>query len=86
MPRSRALIWEGKILRVLHLNYRKVRRLCFEFLLTNQLSRFLPMTGKLLQEAFIQGWEAQGIKLFAKGGTVKIPSVKAWEMMPSNPY
>jgi len=27
-----------------------------------------------------------GIKLFAKGGTVKIPSVKAWEIMPSNPY
>jgi len=27
-----------------------------------------------------------GIKLFAKGGAVKIPSVKAWEIMPSNPY
>jgi beta-fructofuranosidase len=27
-----------------------------------------------------------GIKLFAKGGAVKIPSVKVWEMMPSNPY
>jgi beta-fructofuranosidase len=27
-----------------------------------------------------------GVKLFAKGGSVKINSVKAWEMMPSNPY
>jgi beta-fructofuranosidase len=27
-----------------------------------------------------------GVKLFAKGGTVKITSVKAWEIMPSNPY
>jgi beta-fructofuranosidase len=27
-----------------------------------------------------------GIKLFANGGTAKVPSVKAWEIMPSNPY
>jgi beta-fructofuranosidase len=27
-----------------------------------------------------------GVKLFAKGADVKILSVKAWEMMPSNPY
>lgn len=27
-----------------------------------------------------------GIKLFAKGGDVKVLSVKAWEIMPSNPF
>ena len=27
-----------------------------------------------------------GVKLFAKGGDVKVLSVKAWEVMPSNPY
>ncbi len=27
-----------------------------------------------------------GVKLFAKGGNVKIESVKAWELTPSNPY
>ena len=27
-----------------------------------------------------------GVKLFAKGGDVKVLSVKAWELMPSNPY
>jgi beta-fructofuranosidase len=27
-----------------------------------------------------------GVKLFAKGGDVKVISVKAWELMPSNPY
>lgn len=27
-----------------------------------------------------------GVKLFAKGGNVAVVSVKAWEMMPSNPY
>jgi beta-fructofuranosidase len=27
-----------------------------------------------------------GIKLFAKGGDVKVLSVKGWEVMPSNPY
>jgi len=27
-----------------------------------------------------------GIKLFSKGGDVKVISVKAWELMPSNPY
>ncbi len=27
-----------------------------------------------------------GIRLFAKGGDVKVLSVKAWELMPSNPY
>ena len=26
------------------------------------------------------------VKLFAKGGTVNVKSVKAWELMPSNPY
>lgn len=27
-----------------------------------------------------------GVKLFAEGGDVKVLSVKAWELMPSNPY
>lgn len=27
-----------------------------------------------------------GVKLFAKGGDMEITSIKAWEMMPSNPY
>ncbi|GAI89789.1 unnamed protein product, partial [marine sediment metagenome] len=27
-----------------------------------------------------------GVRLFAKGGDVNILSVKAWELMPSNPY
>ncbi len=27
-----------------------------------------------------------GIKLFAKGGDVKVVSIKAWDMMPTNPY
>jgi len=27
-----------------------------------------------------------GVKLFAKGGDVKVLSAKAWEVMPSNPY
>ena len=27
-----------------------------------------------------------GVKLFAKGGDMKVLSVKAWEVMPSNPY
>ena len=27
-----------------------------------------------------------GVKLFAKGGDIKVLSVKAWEVMPSNPY
>lgn len=32
------------------------------------------------------GLGGTGIKLFAKGGTVKSPWVKAWEIMPSSPY
>ena len=28
----------------------------------------------------------RGIALFAKGGDIKVSSIKAWEMMPSNPY
>jgi beta-fructofuranosidase len=27
-----------------------------------------------------------GVKLFAKGGDVKVVSIKAWELMPTNPY
>lgn len=27
-----------------------------------------------------------GVKLFAKGGDIEVTSIKAWEMMPSNPY
>ncbi len=27
-----------------------------------------------------------GVKIFAKGGDIKVTSVKAWEVMPSNPY
>jgi beta-fructofuranosidase len=27
-----------------------------------------------------------GVKLFAEGGDVKVLSVKAWELTPSNPY
>ena len=27
-----------------------------------------------------------GVKLFSKGATTKVVSVKAWELMPSNPY
>ena len=27
-----------------------------------------------------------GVKLFAKGGDVKVLSIKAWEIMPTNPY
>ena len=30
--------------------------------------------------------DALGIVLFAEGGQTKFNSVKAWEMMPSNPY
>jgi len=30
--------------------------------------------------------EGTGICLFSKGGNLKIQSIKAWEMMPSNPY
>ena len=32
------------------------------------------------------GDDALGIALFANGGQTKFTSVKAWEMMPSNPY
>jgi len=28
----------------------------------------------------------RGVSLFARGGTVKVDSVRAWELMPSNPY
>ena len=27
-----------------------------------------------------------GVALFSRGGSLKVPSVEAWEMMPSNPY
>ena len=30
--------------------------------------------------------DSLGVVLFAKGGQAKVASVKAWEMMPSNPY
>ncbi|OXU15517.1 GH32 C-terminal domain-containing protein [Sedimentisphaera salicampi] len=30
--------------------------------------------------------DSLGVELFSKGGKAKIESVKAWEMMPSNPY
>ena len=30
--------------------------------------------------------DSLGVVLFARGGEAKISSVKAWEMMPSNPY
>ncbi|MCX6874358.1 MAG: GH32 C-terminal domain-containing protein [Verrucomicrobia bacterium] len=30
--------------------------------------------------------DSLGIVLFAEGGAAKFTSVKAWEMMPSNPY
>ncbi len=30
--------------------------------------------------------ESQGVKLFSGGGETHVPLVRAWEMMPSNPY
>jgi beta-fructofuranosidase len=30
--------------------------------------------------------DSLGVVLFAKGGKARFSSVKAWEMMPSNPY
>jgi len=30
--------------------------------------------------------DSVGVTLFANGGTVKVPKLDAWEMMPSNPY
>ena len=30
--------------------------------------------------------DSLGVVLFAEGGSAKISNVKAWEMMPSNPY
>jgi len=29
--------------------------------------------------------DGRGVKLFARGGEVNVASVKAWELMPSNP-
>ena len=30
--------------------------------------------------------DSQGVVLFSKGGLTKVPTLKAWDMMPSNPY
>jgi beta-fructofuranosidase len=30
--------------------------------------------------------DSVGVVLFASGGPVKVPTLQAWEMMPSNPY
>jgi beta-fructofuranosidase len=30
--------------------------------------------------------DSLGVSLFANGGTAQVKAVKAWEMMPSNPY
>jgi beta-fructofuranosidase len=30
--------------------------------------------------------DSVGVALFSRGGSVEVPSVEAWEMMPSNPY
>ena len=30
--------------------------------------------------------ESRGVVLFSKGGSTKVPTAQAWEMMPSNPY
>jgi len=30
--------------------------------------------------------DSLGIVLFSRGGSVKVPTLDAWEMMPSNPY
>jgi len=30
--------------------------------------------------------DSVGVALFSRGGSLKVPSVEAWEMMPSNPY
>ncbi len=41
----------------------------------------------------LQGWrtadasgDSLGVALFARGGPARVRAVKAWEMMPANPY
>ena len=30
--------------------------------------------------------DSLGVVLFAKGGAVRVPGVRAWDIMPTNPY
>jgi beta-fructofuranosidase len=30
--------------------------------------------------------DSVGVTLFSEGGTIRVPTLEAWEMMPSNPY
>jgi beta-fructofuranosidase len=39
-----------------------------------------------LGRRFYPALGGNGVKLFAKGGAAKVISVKAWELMPTNPY
>ena len=39
-----------------------------------------------LGRRFYPALGGRGVKLFAKGGEVKVASAKAWEIMPTNPY
>ena len=38
------------------------------------------------QRIYPQSRDSRGVALFARGGSAQIPSLKAWEMAPSNPW
>lgn len=39
-----------------------------------------------IARSFYPTLNGRGVKLFARGGSVEVSSVSAWELMPSNPY
>jgi hypothetical protein len=56
------------------------------YLLTKELLKFFANDKQAIGRSIYPKLGGTRVKLFAKGGDVKVLSVKAWEVMPSSPY